>query len=251
MPYFEIVAHRGITTDYPENTLSAFQHAVELGADAIELDVRLTADQVPVVYHYYYLDVTTSASGAIFDYTLNQLQDVRVLSKTNPKPNGAKIPTLCEVLDAVGGRIGLEIEIKGPEPESAPIVGQVLRQFKPLWETVEITSFEPALLLGIQECCPGLITDLLFPRSEAWMRLDVITYQAIHRARLAHARAVHLHPTQLSPAVVSTIQQHSLVVHAWEVNDEAALKTVAELNIPRLCTDRFQPAADFRRRLLR
>jgi glycerophosphoryl diester phosphodiesterase len=82
MAYFEIVAHRGITEEEPENTLPAFQRAIELGADAIELDVRLTSDHVPVVYHYYYLHLNTSAPGAIFEYTFDQLQEVRVRSRT-------------------------------------------------------------------------------------------------------------------------------------------------------------------------
>jgi glycerophosphoryl diester phosphodiesterase len=56
MHTFEIVAHRGVATQYPENTIPAFLRAIELGADAVELDVRLTKDKIPVVYHYYYLD---------------------------------------------------------------------------------------------------------------------------------------------------------------------------------------------------
>ena len=51
MNRFEIVAHRGIPTEAPENTLASFQRAIELGADAVELDVRLTSDKVPVVFH--------------------------------------------------------------------------------------------------------------------------------------------------------------------------------------------------------
>jgi glycerophosphoryl diester phosphodiesterase len=75
---FEVVAHRGVHQDAPENSLKAFQLAVELGADAIELDVRLTADAVPVVFHYFYLDEATSGSGTIFSYTLRELQALRL-----------------------------------------------------------------------------------------------------------------------------------------------------------------------------
>lgn len=53
MTQFEIVAHRGAHDQVPENTLPAFERAIELGADAVELDVRLTADGIPVVYHLY------------------------------------------------------------------------------------------------------------------------------------------------------------------------------------------------------
>jgi glycerophosphoryl diester phosphodiesterase len=245
MMAFEIVAHRGITTEWPENTLPAFRRAIELGADAIELDVRLTADRVPVVYHYGYLDANSSGTGAIFDHTWADLQAVRVRGQAKTT---APIPTLSEVLEDLGGRIGLEIEIKGPEPEAPALIAKILQPFKSLWESIEITSYEPALLLAMQAECPGLTTDLLFPRSEDWMKLDMVAYQALHRARLAGARAVHLHPTQLSRAVVATIQQQGIAIHAWDVDDEQSLNTVLDLGIPRICTNQFEQAFNFRSR---
>ena len=248
MPYFEVVAHRGVPTEAPENTIPSFQRAIDLGADAIEFDVRLTRDRVPIIYHYFYLDDATAVFGPVFDYTFDQLQDVGVLGASGNDVSGCRIPTLHEVLETFGGRIGLEIEIKGPEPESSEIVGAVLCNFRHLWETIEVTSYEPALLLDIQQRCPGLATDLLFPRSEDWMRSDVLTYLAIHRARLAHARAVHLHPTQLSPEVVSAVRSWGIEVHAWDVNDEQSLNRAVELGIPRICTDKLQQMLDFRQR---
>jgi len=247
---FEIVAHRGITGGAPENTLPAFLSAVELGADAIELDVRLTADRVPVVYHYYYLDQHTDAAGAVFDRTYEQLQAVRVRGESGIDGRGEKIPALTEVLAALGGRIGLEIEIKGPEPEAPAIIAEVLRRYPSIWETIEITSYEPALLLSVREHCPGLTVDLLYPRSEAWMKPDVVAYEAVQRARLARARAVHLHPSQLSEETVAAVRAHGIDIHAWEVNDLPALETALALGIPRICTDRFQQAWEFRRRIV-
>jgi glycerophosphoryl diester phosphodiesterase len=240
---FEIVAHRGIATEFPENTLPAFEKAVALGADAIELDVRLTADHLPVIYHYSYLEANSSGVGPIFEQTLADLRSVSVRGHTTIT---AGIPTLAEVLEAFAGRIGLEIEIKGPEPEAPALISDMLRPFKPLWDSLEITSYEPALLLAMQAACPGLATDLLFPRSEAWMALDVVAYQALHRARLAHVRAVHLHPTQLSPQVLTTLQQHGIAVHAWDVDDAQALQTILDLGLPRLCTNQFERAFKFR-----
>jgi glycerophosphoryl diester phosphodiesterase len=246
MKHFEIVAHRGIPTEAPENTIASFQRAVELGADAIELDVRLTADKIPVVYHYFYLQENTSASGAIFDFTLEQLRDVKVFCKNNPAAKYGRISTLSEILEMFGGKIGFEIEIKGPEPEAPEIIGGVLNEFKNFWNSFEITSYEPALLLSVQKICPGLIVDLLFPRSESWMKLDVVQYQAIHHSRLAHARAVHLHPTQLSETVVNALRNQGIEIHVWDVNDEQALMTVAKFGIPRICTDNFKQALAFR-----
>jgi glycerophosphoryl diester phosphodiesterase len=246
---FEIVAHRGIALEAPENTIAAFQQAVELGADVVELDVRLTADKIPVVYHYYYLHENTSASGAIFNFTLAQLRDVRVFCMNNPAANEGRISTLEEILEMFSGKIGFEIEIKGPEPESPEIIGTVLNRFKDFWDTFEITSYQPALLLEIQRVCPGITVDLLFPRSENWMKLDVVQYQALHFARLARARAVHLHPSQLSAEVVHALRSQGIEIHAWDVNDESSLEIVTEHEIPRICTDNFNQALAFRNSL--
>ncbi len=244
---FEIVAHRGAPGEAPENTLPSFQRAIDLGADAVELDVRLTADRVPAVFHYFYLDGATSLTGPIFNYTFDQLRRVPVLNRSGQDCGDVKIPTLPDVLEAIGGRIGLEIEVKGPESEAAEIVGAILGRFKHLWETIEVTFYEPVLLLDIQRRCPGLATDLLFPRSESWMKLDVVAHLAAQRARLAQARAVHLHPTQLSAEVVAAVRRQGVEVHAWDVNDEQALAAVVELAIPKLCTDKLRQALEFRR----
>jgi glycerophosphoryl diester phosphodiesterase len=248
IPRFEIVAHRGVATDAPENTIAAFERAAELGADAVELDVRLTSDHVPVVYHYYYLENNSSTSGVIFGFTWKQLQEVEVRSKTNPAAVG-RISTLAEILEMFGGRIGLEIDMKGPEPEAPLIIGEILRKHKGIWRSLEVTSYDPALLLSIRRECPGLATDLLMPRSEAWMKPDVVEHEAIQYARLARARAVHLHPSQLSPTLVEAVRQHGFEIHAWNVNDESSLGIVADLGIPRLDTDNLRQALAFRARL--
>ena len=249
MDLFEIVAHRGVATTYPENTLPAFKKAIELGADAIELDVRLTKDKIPVVYHYYYLDEITSLTGPIFNYTYQQLQQARFLN-AHTGVDLPKICTLAEVLEAVGGKIGLEIEIKGPESEVVAIIGDILRSFKNLWETIEVTSYEISLLLGIKDQCLGITTDLLYPRSEPWMKLDVVGYEALHKAKMAQARAVHLHPNQLSDEVVQLVRNSGVEIHAWDVNDEPAFETIVKYNIPKICTDHFELAANFRNRIL-
>lgn len=248
MNSLEIVAHRGIATEYPENTIPAFQKAIELGADAVEFDVRLSKDKIPVVFHYYYLDEITSLTGPIFNYSFEQLNLANF-----PNAQGfdsLKIPTLVKVLETIGGKIGLEIEIKGPEPESTIIIGDVLRKFQNLWGTMEVTSYEITLLLNIRDQCPGITTDLLYPRSEPWMDLDVVAYQAANLARLARVRAVHLHPSQLSDEVVDYVRRSGIEIHAWNVNDEHALQKVMEYNIPRICTNQFELAANFRNRIL-
>jgi len=248
MNQFEIVAHRGIATQYPENTIPAFRKAIEFGADAVEFDVRLTKDKVPVVYHYYYLDKLTTLKGPIFDYKYEDLIQAEFLWALN-EFDPLTIPMLEEVLEVIGGKIGLEIEIKGPEPESTLIIGEVLRKFKNLWGTIEVTSYEIPLLMNIREQCPGIATALLYPHSESWMNLDVVAYQSANLGRLAGVRAVHLHPSQLSSEVVNYVRRSGVEIHAWDINNEQAIRKVVEYNIPKICTDHFEWAADYRNRI--
>jgi len=107
---FEIVAHRGVADGVPENTIGAFERALELGADAVELDVRLSKDRVPVVFHNFYLEGTTNASGPVFEYESVQLQELELWGARADPGDQCRIPTLREVLETFGGRLGLEIE---------------------------------------------------------------------------------------------------------------------------------------------
>jgi glycerophosphoryl diester phosphodiesterase len=231
-----IVAHRGITDRAPENTLGAFRRAIELGADAVEMDVRLTADSVPVVYHYAYLQHLTAVAGPVFGLPLEKIREVRFADD----PSGAAIPMLEEVLSEIGGRIGLEIELKGPELEAPQRVAELLNRHRTIWDSIEVTSFEPGLLLALREACPGIAVDLLLPKSEEWMGLDVVAFYAANRGRMARARAVHLHPTQLEGEVVAAVRRAGMEVHAWDVNEKATFEKTRKLGIPNICTDRFE-----------
>jgi glycerophosphoryl diester phosphodiesterase len=246
MKNFEIVAHRGVRFEEPENTLASFRRAIELGADAVEFDVRLTADHIPVVYHYYYLDQYTTGHGPIFLHTLEQLRGLRVLCPENPKAAEGGISTLEEVIEQIGGLIGMEIEIKGPEPEAPVLIGELLARYERLWPSMEVISFVPALLLEFRRVCPGIPVDWLCPVSESWMKMDVTAYQAAHLARLAKARAVHLQAAQLSAEGIALISSFGLQIHTWDVNDRAALERIRQFGIPRVCTDQVRLALDFR-----
>jgi glycerophosphoryl diester phosphodiesterase len=246
---FEIVAHRGVADGVPENTIGAVERAHELGADAVELDVRLSKDRVPVVFHNFYLQEATGASGPVFEYEAAQLQELELRGAPEDPGERCRIPTLRQVLETFAGRLGLEIEIKGPEPESTEILAAELEPFRALWGTMEVTSYEPALLLDIARRCPGLVTDLLQRRSEDWMGLDVVAYSALHGARLAGARAVHLHPTQLSPEVVGVLRSAGIEVHSWEVNDTGRLEMIEKLGIRKFDTDELVLALEYRESL--
>ena len=113
-----IVAHRGAPSTHPENTLPSFEAAIGHGAKVVELDVRVSADGVPVVMHDPTVDRTTDGSGAVCELTSAELS--RLDAGTVDQP--ASVPTLAEVLDLVSGRAAVALEIKNlpGEPDYDP-----------------------------------------------------------------------------------------------------------------------------------
>ncbi|TLS54337.1 glycerophosphodiester phosphodiesterase [Paenibacillus antri] len=99
------IAHRGYPALLPENTLVSFRKACELNFSHVELDVQLSKDGVPVVFHDFTLDRLTDGSGSIRDYTLQQLKRYRVRGSE-------EIPTLEEAMNALKGRADVFIELK-------------------------------------------------------------------------------------------------------------------------------------------
>ncbi len=112
------IAHRGASAYEPENTLRAFKRAIELNADMVEVDVRLSKDGYLMVIHDETVDRTTNGSGYVNMMTLKEL-------KSLDAGNGEKIPTLEEVIDLVKGRCQLLIDVKDPPPIEKKIVNLI------------------------------------------------------------------------------------------------------------------------------
>src|SRR5690625_1406721 len=107
-----VIAHRGASANYPENTMAAFRGAVELGASMIELDILLSSDGVPVVFHDIMLNTHSSGKGKLSGHTLEQLRALDAGSWFDRDFAGIRIPVLEEVLAFAAGNIALNIEIK-------------------------------------------------------------------------------------------------------------------------------------------
>ena len=138
-----VIGHRGAAGLSPENSLAAVRRALELGVDGVEVDIQVTKDGVPVVFHDAYLDRLTLVSGYIRDHTFEQVQTIL--------PNhGEPIPVLDEVLDLCRGRARVMVEIKG-EWAAGALVG-LLPSF-PVEERPMVASFnhEALLLLKLDE----------------------------------------------------------------------------------------------------
>lgn len=142
-----VIAHRGASMFHPENTLPAFQAAVDAGSDILELDVWLTRDAVPVVIHDPTLDRTTNGAGSVEEHTREQLASLDAghhfqLSGQDGYPyrgRGTRIPTLDDVLATWPGQ-RINIDIKDPDPIAAAAVMAVVRA-RGAGSTTLLTSF--------------------------------------------------------------------------------------------------------------
>ena len=126
---FTLIAHRGFSSDAPENTFAAFDLALESGFDNIELDAQLTADGVPVVIHDSTLDRTTDGTGPVAQATLEEIRRLDagcrlVDADGEARYAGERVPTLDAVLERYAGRAHFHLELKSEEQElSARVAG--------------------------------------------------------------------------------------------------------------------------------
>ncbi|MFZ5562886.1 MAG: glycerophosphodiester phosphodiesterase [Thermodesulfobacteriota bacterium] len=144
------LAHRGASGHAPENTLAAFEKAVELGADWIELDVFAVENEL-VVIHDNRLERTTTGTGYVTERGLSYLRGLDA-------GNGQKIPLLREVLDLTGRRIKINIELKGPDT-AGPVTDLVDTYVKNRgwrYEDFLVSSFDHRQVKKAKTRCPGL-----------------------------------------------------------------------------------------------
>jgi len=109
---FTIIAHRGASAYFPENTLPAFEAAMNMGADMVELDVQLTSDKEVVVFHDEKLSRCTDGGGRVSNWSLAGLKKLDAGSWFDKKFKNTRIPTLAEALDLCKNKIAVNIEIK-------------------------------------------------------------------------------------------------------------------------------------------
>lgn len=148
------IGHRGAKAYEPENTLRSFKYAIDLGVDAVELDVRKTKDNELVVIHNADVDKTTDGKGSVNELTLEEIKKL-VTDK------GEQVPTLEEVLDLVGKQVKVLVEIKETGIEEQ-VLG-LIRE-KELTDNVIVISFHEDALRKVREMDDKVATGLLYVR---------------------------------------------------------------------------------------
>lgn len=146
-----IIGHRGAPVLEPENTLLGIERAIEIGVDAVEIDVHLTGDDELVVIHDSTVDRTTNGTGPVNNYALEEIQKLDA-------GRGQTIPTLEEVVERVDGRVGLIIELKAPGTEKKVL--ELIRKHS-LQETAYVISFWHKLVKAIKDQDPRIKTGVL------------------------------------------------------------------------------------------
>jgi glycerophosphoryl diester phosphodiesterase len=221
-----VVAHRGASQAAPQNTLMAFRLAAEMGADAVELDVHLTADNVPVVIHDATVDATTNGTGAVRQMSLAQLKTLNIV-------RGERIPTLEEVLAEVGQRLLINIEFKDHTLRGMgleAIVGNILRQMHML-DRVWFSSFNPFSLRRARAAIPEVPCGMLYSRQ--------LPIYLRHRwlAPLTPHEALHPEHTLVTSTLIENAHRRGLRVAAWTLDDPERAQRLAAWGIDAIITN--------------
>ncbi len=226
-----LVGHRGARAVAPENTLASFRRAWEEGADAVEMDVRLTADGAVVVIHDETVDRTTDGHGAVAEMTLAELRRLDAGRWFDPAYAGEHIPTLEEVLDWARGKIAMLIELKYPQRRFHPaLVPAVLARLRGSGMETEVAliSFDGEAIEQVRreaEALPAGVmgTDVLLQPPAAWLvaRFPRLTRLRAVRRLLLRPLALALrygatmvlpHSTSLSALLVAEAHRRGMPV---------------------------------------
>ncbi|MBY6916794.1 glycerophosphodiester phosphodiesterase [Clostridium botulinum] len=223
----EVSAHRGASINYPENTMKAFEMAVEQNADWIELDVQLTSDGIPVIMHDSNLYRITGVNKNIWEVTYNDIKDLDCSSWFSSEFAGERISTLGEVLDfAKKEHIKLNIELKptGYEKDFEKIVIDTINQ-KNFKNSCVVTSQEYSTLQRIKEYDQEIKT--IYVMSIA---LGDIT-------ELTEADGFSVEASFITPRLVSMVHNSGKKIFAWTVNTRENMDKMIEMNVDNIVTD--------------
>lgn len=240
-----IIGHRGAAGLAPENTLAAFEAALEHGAQVLEMDVRRTRDGAVVVLHDSRVDRTTNGSGSVSGMTLAQLQALDAGYRFTPdggetypyRGKGVTVPTLEQVVKAFPDTY-LLIELKENDPSLADAVISVL-QSAHATSRVMLSSFHDAVVERVRELAPEIPT--------GYSQEEVVHLVIMQRLGLGAFAKPTGHALQVpewqgplrvvDPGLTRLGRRKGLQVHVWTVNDEESMSRLIALDVDGIITD--------------
>jgi len=228
-----VFAHRGARRVAPENTLPAFDRALAMGVTGIEFDVHLTTDGRLVVIHDFTVDKTTDGRGAVAAMTAAEVRRLDAGSHFDAAFAGVQVPFLEEVLDLVGDRCRLNIEIKSMDPyanDASTAVAAVIRD-RALYDQVLVSSFNPISLIKLRYLDPKIALGMLYGgEMPAFLR-------QVWAGPPIRPEAQHPEHTLIDAAYMAWAHSLHCAVNTWTVNDVAEARRLAALGVDIIMSD--------------
>lgn len=233
------IAHRGGALLAPEETLEAFQNALDVGADALELDLHSTSDGVIICLHDDTVDRTTNGTGEVTAMTFEELRglDAGYTFSTDDdetfpfRGSGLRVPSFEEVLDAFPNEFFV-IEIKQEEPSIITNVIDLITA-RDMMGQVILASMTDTVIAEIRDTLPDVHT--------SFATGEMVTYITMTESNEATyeppARFVQIPHTGLEETLMARALRFDLKVHAWTVNDREDMEELIELGVDGLITD--------------
>jgi len=228
-----IFAHRGARCVAPENTLPAFAAALEMGVDGIELDVHRTADAQLVVIHDFVVDGTTDGSGPVAAMTAAEVTRLDAGSHFSAVFAGTPVPLLEEVLDLIGSRCPINLEIKSIDPyanDASDLVAALIRH-RNLYRQVIVSSFNPVTLIKLRHLDPKIALGMLYGAE-----MPLFLRQTWAGAPIC-PEAQHPHHALIDANYMAWVRGLGTAVNTWTVNDVAEAQRLARLGVDVIMTD--------------
>ncbi|MCB8943015.1 MAG: glycerophosphodiester phosphodiesterase [Ardenticatenaceae bacterium] len=220
-----IIGHRGASADAPENTLYAFNLALEQGADGVELDVQLSRDGKLVVFHDWTVERVTNGRGRVADLTLAELQALTM-------PEGQQIPTLDEVFEAFGPRLLYNVEIKAKQWGDMGVETAVADRIQAhhLENRVIVSSFSLASVRRARQRLPAATpVGLLWYKPWRYYGHWGVSAQADHPYHLL-----------VNKTYMAWVKKRGLKVNTWTVDDPQRAKQLVALGVDGIITNKPQ-----------
>lgn len=226
------MAHRGWSGKAPENTLAAIRLALsEPDITAMEIDVQLSRDGVPVLIHDFTLERTTTGSGLVMDHTLEELRALDAGSWFGEEFSSERIPTLEEALIAVKGRLTLNIELKATSDMYPGIAEKVLELLEKhdMKQEVYITSFDHDLIRQVRQLDQEVVTGLIV------LGRPVLLLEQMEEAG---ATILSMGYPYLTRELALAAMEKGYKVIAWTLDDPLDIRTVMSWHADmQICTN--------------
>lgn len=233
LPKPAIIAHRGASSCAPENTLAAFKLALQQGADAIELDAKLSADGYPVVIHDQTVDRTTPLTGKVNEHIMADLHRMDAGSHFDIAFKGESIPSLEDVFKAVGQLTYINVELTNLKSQFDPLpekVAELVKQYK-LNGRVFFSSFSIISLIRIHRLLPDSPIGLL--TTQGWKGVLVRGLMEL----LTPYQSLHPHLSDATLQLIQAAQKKGRKVFVYTVNKEEDMQRLFEAGVDGIFTD--------------